>query len=42
MLDLRADPAVLTAALIDIPSVSRDEKRIADEVEAALRGASRE
>lgn len=38
MLDLRADPAVLTAALIDIPSVSRDEKRIADEVEAALRG----
>jgi succinyl-diaminopimelate desuccinylase len=38
VLDLRADPAVLTAALIDIPSVSRDEKRIADEVEAALRG----
>jgi len=38
VLDLRADPAVLTAALIDIPSVSRDEKSIADEVEAALRG----
>ncbi|HPX35999.1 MAG TPA: succinyl-diaminopimelate desuccinylase [Mycobacterium sp.] len=37
MLDLRADPIELTAALIDIPSVSRDEKRIADEVEAALR-----
>ncbi len=38
MLDLRADPSDLTAALIDIPSVSRDERRIADEVEAALRG----
>lgn len=37
MLDLRADPIELTAALIDIPSVSRDEKKIADEVEAALR-----
>ncbi|MGV0990853.1 MAG: succinyl-diaminopimelate desuccinylase [Mycobacterium sp.] len=37
MLDLRADPIELTAALIDIPSVSRDEQRIADEVEAALR-----
>ena len=37
MLDLHADPVELTAALIDIPSVSRDEKRIADEVEAALR-----
>ena len=37
MLDLHADPIELTAALIDIPSVSRDEKRIADEVEAALR-----
>lgn len=37
MLDLRADPIDLTAALIDIPSVSRDEQRIADEVEAALR-----
>ena len=37
MLDLHADPVELTAALIDIPSVSRDELRIADEVEAALR-----
>ena len=37
MLDLRSDPDVLTAALIDIPSVSRDERRIADEVETALR-----
>lgn len=37
MLDLRCDPVDLTAALVDIPSVSRDEKRIADEVEAALR-----
>lgn len=37
MLDLRADPIQLTAALIDIPSVSGDERRIADEVEAALR-----
>ena len=37
MLDLRSDPVDLTAALVDIPSVSRDEKRIADQVEAALR-----
>lgn len=37
MLDLRADPSELTAALVDIPSVSRDERRIADEVETALR-----
>ncbi len=37
MLDLCADPVDLTAALIDIPSVSRDERRIADEVEHALR-----
>ncbi|GED98305.1 succinyl-diaminopimelate desuccinylase [Gordonia crocea] len=36
-LDLRADPAELTAALIDIPSESRDETTIADAVEAALR-----
>ncbi len=36
-LDLRADPAALTAALIDIPSESRDETAIADAVEAALR-----
>ena len=37
MLDLRADPIDLTTALVDIPSVSRDERRIADEVERALR-----
>ena len=37
MLDLRGDPIDLTAALVDIPSESRQEERIADEVEAALR-----
>ncbi|BDB44409.1 MULTISPECIES: succinyl-diaminopimelate desuccinylase [Mycobacterium] len=37
MLDLRGDPVELTAALVDIPSESRHEARIADEVEAALR-----
>ncbi|OBK73805.1 succinyl-diaminopimelate desuccinylase [Mycobacterium sp. 1274761.0] len=37
MLDLRGDPITLTAALVDIPSESRHEQRIADEVEAALR-----
>ncbi|WP_343571955.1 succinyl-diaminopimelate desuccinylase [Mycobacterium sp.] len=37
MLDLRGDPIELTAALVDIPSESRHEERIADEVEAALR-----
>src|SRR5262249_60882851 len=37
VLDLRGDPIGLTAALVDIPSESRDEARIADEVEAALR-----
>src|ERR1700730_1223281 len=37
MLDLRADPIELTAALVDIPSESRNEARIADEVESALR-----
>ncbi|MCV7399446.1 succinyl-diaminopimelate desuccinylase [Mycobacterium fragae] len=36
MLDLRGDPIELTAALVDIPSESRNEARIADEVEAAL------
>ncbi|OQS17109.1 succinyl-diaminopimelate desuccinylase [Nocardia donostiensis] len=36
-LDLRADPITLTAALVDIPSVSRDEAAITDAVEAALR-----
>jgi succinyl-diaminopimelate desuccinylase len=37
VLDLRGDPIELTAALVDIPSESRHEARIADEVEAALR-----
>jgi succinyl-diaminopimelate desuccinylase len=37
VLDLRGDPVELTAALVDIPSESRDEARLADEVEAALR-----
>jgi succinyl-diaminopimelate desuccinylase len=36
-LDLRGDPVALTAALVDIPSESRHEQRIADEVESALR-----
>ncbi|MDY6871981.1 MAG: succinyl-diaminopimelate desuccinylase [Actinomycetota bacterium] len=36
-LDLRGDPVELTAALVDIPSESRHEQRIADEIEAALR-----
>jgi len=38
VLDLRADPADLTVSLVDIPSVSGDERRIADDVERALRG----
>ena len=37
ILDLRADPIELTAALVDIPSVSHNEAVIADAVEAALR-----
>lgn len=37
MLELCGDPIELTAALVDIPSESRNEARIADEVEAALR-----
>ncbi|MFC7448586.1 succinyl-diaminopimelate desuccinylase [Rhodococcus daqingensis] len=36
-LDLHADPIELTAALVDIPSVSQDEALIADAVEVALR-----
>ncbi|WOC13400.1 succinyl-diaminopimelate desuccinylase [Gordonia sp. MP11Mi] len=36
-LNLSADPIDLTAALVDIPSVSRDEALIADVVERALR-----
>jgi succinyl-diaminopimelate desuccinylase len=37
VLDLRGDPIELTAALVDVASESRDEARLADEVEAALR-----
>jgi succinyl-diaminopimelate desuccinylase len=37
VLELRGDPVELTAALVDIPSESRHEARIADEVETALR-----
>ncbi|HQR79053.1 MAG TPA: succinyl-diaminopimelate desuccinylase [Actinomycetota bacterium] len=37
MLDLSADVVNLTAALVDIPSESRHERRIADAVERALR-----
>jgi succinyl-diaminopimelate desuccinylase len=40
-LDLRSDPIALTAALVDIPSESGCEARIADEVEAALREQAR-
>ncbi|MHA4848807.1 succinyl-diaminopimelate desuccinylase [Rhodococcus sp. MSC1_016] len=36
-LDLHADPIDLTAALVDIPSVSHDESVIAEVVESALR-----
>ncbi|MER7399398.1 succinyl-diaminopimelate desuccinylase [Streptomyces sp. NPDC000151] len=37
VLDLSLDAAQLTAALVDVPSVSRDEKALADAVETALR-----
>ncbi|CAN5372197.1 succinyl-diaminopimelate desuccinylase [soil metagenome] len=37
-LDLRLDGPALTAALIDIPSVSGNEAELADQVETALRG----
>jgi succinyl-diaminopimelate desuccinylase len=36
-LDLTADPVELTAALMDVPSVSGDEAALADIVESALR-----
>jgi succinyl-diaminopimelate desuccinylase len=35
--DLTADPVALTAALVDVPSVSGDEAALADAVERALR-----
>jgi len=37
ILDLTADPVRLTAALVDMPSVSGDEAALADAVEQALR-----
>jgi succinyl-diaminopimelate desuccinylase len=37
VLDLTVDAALLTAALVDIPSVSGDEQDLADRVEASLR-----
>ena len=37
MLDLSADVASLTAALVDVESVSGNEERLADEVEQAVR-----
>jgi succinyl-diaminopimelate desuccinylase len=37
VLDLGVDAGVLTAALVDVESVSGDEKRLADLVESALR-----
>jgi succinyl-diaminopimelate desuccinylase len=36
-LELSGDPIALTAALVDIPSESRHEQRIADDIETALR-----
>ncbi|HEU5005917.1 MAG TPA: succinyl-diaminopimelate desuccinylase [Jatrophihabitantaceae bacterium] len=41
MLDLSLDVADLTAALVDVPSVSGDEAQLADLVEAALRDVPR-
>lgn len=38
MLDLRADPVTLTAALVDVASVSGQEGPLTDLVESALRG----
>ena len=37
ILDIDSDVALLTAALVDVPSVSGDEQAIADAVETALR-----
>jgi len=41
LLDLHSDPAELTAALVDIASVSGTEGPIADTIEAALRAENR-
>ena len=41
LLDLHTDPAELTAALVDIASVSGTEGPIADAIEAALRAENR-
>ncbi|WP_073487434.1 succinyl-diaminopimelate desuccinylase [Streptoalloteichus hindustanus] len=40
-LDLAADPVELTAALVDVPSVSGNETALADAVEHALRAQAR-
>ena len=40
MLDLSVDGVQVTAALVDVPSVSGDEKALTDEVERALRGCA--
>lgn len=40
-LDLSEDPVTLTRRLVDIPSVSGEERVIADVVESALRGTGR-
>jgi succinyl-diaminopimelate desuccinylase len=40
MLDLSADGVQVTTALVDVPSVSGDEKALTDEVEIALRGCA--
>lgn len=40
MLDLSVDGVQVTAALVDVPSVSGDEKALTDKVERALRGCA--
>jgi len=40
MLDLSVDGVQVTAALVDVPSVSGDEKALTDQVERALRGCA--